>query len=138
MVDHITPGSLALLKHIARFCELSGKGRENGRQEGDSWIPRAWLQGTSARAHSAPFSGAWRRLGSSARAFRWRSLFLLLPSWGLRVVGSALYSGRSAQRLSALAGERAAARGEHCGPERVGAEELGKGGGGGAWRLGAM
>ncbi|TEA41213.1 hypothetical protein DBR06_SOUSAS9810008, partial [Sousa chinensis] len=57
------------------------------------------------------------------------------PSWGLGVARSALYSGRSAQRLSALAGERAAARGEHCGPERVGAEELGKGGGGGAWSM---
>lgn len=89
---------------------------------------RGW--GTGARAHSAPFSDTPRRQGFSVPASG-RRVPLLFPAGAPVVAGSATYSGQSAQRSSGLARERAVCAWRTRGPERVGAGELGKGGGGG-------
>lgn len=70
-----------------------------------------------------------RSFGRSAPPAIWLSFCapLLVPSWGLRVAGSAFYSGRSVQRLSGLAGSGPRALRGHCGSERVGAQEPEKG-----------
>lgn len=126
MVDPVSPGSLALFKHLARFCQLSGKGRGErrpGRRFVDPSGPAAARGRTRVRTrHPFPTPRAGR-----ASVFRGPCGAPLFPAGVPVVAGSATSSGQSAQRLSGLAGERAACAWGTRGPERVGSGELGKG-----------
>lgn len=109
MVDSLThtpPNRrLELLKNLARLCEHSVKGRGE-RRPGKRFVDRTGLAAGYRRACALciPFRSpeVWR----CGVVVVERSFSPLPGPWD--PVGSALYSGGSVQRLSGLAGERAA------------------------------